>query len=227
MGFVQRLRRAGRLFVGGLLLALLAACAQIEVSNRPVEPVVRSVPVPADWDATSARDLHLESAHALRQSLLEPSTRIEAIDADAFWAAADPTGLGRQPMRISEIVAPAARARLAALGIRFLIVLAPLTGTQHELTPNPFYARDRKTTTRSAVLVDLASPGEAPTRIVSVAIGESRDVWFPGGPLLFARLHSTADTEGSALKGLGRALSERIQASSPHDTVRLAILPEP
>lgn len=208
------------------LSALVQGCIPITLSTHHVEADTRSEPVAAGWDPTIGPDVNMAFAYSFKEILRAESKLIEVVDGDVFWSAIVPQRQPGSVAKVSEVLSTQSLAAMSALGIRFLVVLGKETSTGRVTVTDlgPFYSKSTVETTREAAVIDMSGASADWLNLVAKASDVEKEGWIPGTPLMLTRLYQIADTEQSALKGLGRRVAEHLMHEPGTASVRVAVL---
>lgn len=203
-----------------LLAALSAGCVVV-----PYSPPTESQSTPVRLENAEQVVLSIGPREMLEEtqaSLRRRDRELEIVDSLAFRNAVFPEG----GWRLSQLLAPAARLRLAASGADYLVVVGPVQvqddgghGLFLEVPGFGFYGAASGSTQGSALvlIVDLAH-GEVLDAVATRARGTDVAVGFFYGLIV----HAT--TETSVRNACLDSVVETVRAARPDGVVRLALM---
>jgi hypothetical protein len=205
-----------RCLVAAALVLLAGACG---TAQQDVQVDCNVQPVPPDWNRVVAPHYYPERVERFREALLETGDNIRVMDAEELWqtifAHQDPAaGVSINEFRHSDIAI-----RVAALGVRHLIVL----DTEPRESPGEpimamIYDSEAEPSTQGAVMLTFSGASCEMERYTATASGNDHMDWY------YLAYHVDADTPKEALKAVTERMAEFIADQSIERPVTVVIV---
>ncbi len=212
------------------LMVSLTACIPIPIATRANDVEVVQEPRPIDDRATwlsGARLAPLDNTRmvaVLAKALSKAAPRMKAVEGSLVWRTAFPD-FNLDEIPVEEFMADERRARLLAMGLRFVLVLGSVrtNSSESDEFPLPYLMKWDVDTTLWLTVVDLARDGSRQQLTVRTS-GQGGAFYLPAYILVFTRFETYPDTEKAAAEAGAARVAALVTGVVPEGDVGIVIV---